>query len=104
MNKTERKEFRMSNRWKKFRGKMKKQYSGLDPITMMPLTLKWNLHHMNLDKTQYDDLSEPLYFRPLNERTHEMVHYLYNFYKKDPAVLDRLKCLLDDMVAINGRK
>lgn len=104
MNSTEKKQFRMSQVWKRFRVKMKKQYAGLDSVTMEPLSRTWNLHHMNLDSSSYTDISEQLYFRPLNERTHETVHYLYKFYKKDPEVLDRLKHLLDDMIAINGRK
>jgi hypothetical protein len=36
-------------------------------------------------------------FMPLNKKTHEIVHEVYKWYKKDPSVLDRLKETLDKM-------
>jgi hypothetical protein len=36
-------------------------------------------------------------FMPLNKKTHEAIHTLYRWYKKDHKVLDRIKQVLDMM-------
>lgn len=49
----------------------------------------------------YGDLEDHSKFRPLNKSTHELIHTLYKYYRKDPKVLDRLKELMDLMVQFN---
>lgn len=42
-----------------------------------------NLHHMNLDESQYEDISNEDNFVFLNQATHKVVHYL--FLKSKPT-------------------
>lgn len=101
MNDAERKQFRKSPVWKKFRTYMKRKHYSIDTITCVPLTKTWNLHHINMSHKQYDDLSDENMFLPLNEDTHKCVHYLYSFYKKDKQVMTRLTNLLEKMYEVN---
>lgn len=95
MNRQERRKFRQSKKWRNFRSKVKKYYYGIDVITLKPLKRIWNCHHM--DQYHYDDLSDMSKFRPLNEDTHEMLHWLFDIYKKDLDVLKRVESILEDM-------
>jgi len=75
-------------------------YNNKDCITNKPLHAKWNLHHLDLREENYTVLKEER-FRPLNSDTHDCVHFLYKYYKKDPFILDRLRTILDLMVKFN---
>lgn len=103
MNDLEKKKtsFRQSSKWQRFR-KEKYVESSKDFITHKRLRNNYNLHHLNLNPTKYEDISNPSHFENLNSDMHSVVHKLYPFYKKDPQVLDRLEELLDRMVEINS--
>lgn len=100
MNARQRSEFRKSREWKAFKHKCRLRTSK-DYITNEPLQYDWNLHHLDLNVQRYDNL-DPNRFTPLNPKTHELVHELYKFYKKDRRVLDRLKTVLDRMYALTN--
>ena len=40
-------------------------------------------------------------FRTLNSDSHDCIHFLYRYYKKDPFIIDRLRKILDLMVKYN---
>lgn len=108
-------EFRKTSVWKIFRRKFyikeqktlkngkKKDVPNTDVLTLKPLNKTFNLHHMCLDPKKYTDLNETN-FRTLNVQSHEVLHWVYSYYRKDPAILDRLKALLDEMCRLNDSK
>ena len=92
--------FRRSGKWKKFRNYLrKKRY--VDCITLKPLYAGWNLHHLDLDKNHYEDISDEGKFACLNKKTHDAVHFFYQYYVKDKMVIARLTTLLEEMKIIN---
>ena len=93
--------FRQSARWKRYRNYRKKDK--VDCITLKPLRRGWNLHHLDLDENNYEDLSDDSHFEPLNKKTHDTVHFLYGYYVKDKGILDRLADLLERMRVINDK-
>ena len=93
-------EFLRSLKWKRWRYTMLDYYNNKDCITNKPLRAKWNLHHLDLREENYQVLKEER-FRPLNSDTHDCVHFLYRYYKKDPFIIDRLRTILDLMVKYN---
>lgn len=95
----EKKKFRQTKEWKCFREKMKDRK--VDALTLSKLRKGWSLHHLDLDAMNYGNLDED-HFVCLNNKSHDAVHFLYNYYKKDRKVLDRLKSILDKMIEING--
>lgn len=107
--------FRKTQAWKDFRRKFyikeqKKLKNGKtkdipndDPITLKPLSKTFNLHHMDLDPHHYTNLDEEN-FVAIGTQAHEVLHWLYGYYRKDPAILDRLKILLDKMRRLNNGK
>ena len=54
-------------------------------------TTKMN-HFLELDENN---------FICCNNLTHKVIHWLYTYYKKDPAIIDRLKAEMEKTVAIN---
>jgi len=68
-----------------------------DFITKEPLMLHWNLHHLDLNVQRYDRIENMERFMPLNPKTHEIIHELFKWYKKDHRVIDRIKSILDKM-------
>jgi len=100
VNQSEKSKFRETTVWKEFR---KKFVGKQDPITLKKLPKRFNLHHMNLCPLDYTELKMDS-FVPLNGTTHDLVHYLYGYYRKDKNVLKRLKTVLDKMVEINDGK
>ena len=95
------KQFRQTKEWKEFRAKMKERK--VDALTLSKLRKGWALHHLDLDAMHYGDLSEHR-FECLNNKSHDVVHFLYNYYKKDTDILFRLKDILDRMVILNGEE
>lgn len=92
--------FRRTSKWKKFR----KSYDGeTDTLTQSKLKKGWNLHHMCLDETQYENLSDRSNFIPLNKSSHECVHFLYRYYKKDKDILKRLEDILLKMSLLDKK-
>ena len=94
------KKFRQSKEWKEFRKLMFSKSWKIDCITGKPLRKGWQLHHLNLDETQYADLQEEN-FICVNRQTHETIHWLFRYFQKDPAVIDRLQNIMQKMAEIN---
>ena len=90
--------FRNTSVWTDFR---KECYTGIDALTLRKLPKRWENHHMCLDGTRYMVLNKK-YFRCLGNQSHDIIHILYDVYRKDKDVLKRLKKILDDMVKINN--
>ena len=100
LNQIEKSKFRETTVWKDFR----KKFAGKpDPITLKKLPKRFNLHHMNLCPSEYTSLKTDE-FLALNSTTHDIVHYLYGYYRKDKDIIKRLKKVLDTMVEINDGK
>ena len=97
MTKTQKANFRMSSTWKTFRAKMKKKANCFDWLTKKPLSKTWNLHHLDMRSEHYKDISDPERFMPLNEDTHEFVHWFYKYWVKDQGILSRLSMLCIEM-------
>lgn len=96
----EKDKFRTTDYWKEFR----KRFANLiDPITLRKLPKRFQLHHCDLNPEHYTDLKFDN-FVPLTGKTHDIVHYLYGYYRKDKDVLKRLKRILDKMVELNDGK
>ena len=96
MNYKERALFRKSDTWHKFKHKCR-LHTSRDFITKQPLDRDWNLHHLDLRVQHYDKLDDMKRFMPLNKKTHETIHEVYKWYKKDHKVLERIKQVLDLM-------
>lgn len=102
---SERAKFRATKEWKELR-KWFKENQKEDPVTLKPLGLRFNLHHMRCEKKfkekqYYEDLSDKDNFLALNSETHKIVHYLYTYYVADPDILKRLESVLEKMKELN---
>ena len=93
--------FRSTKVWKEFRKKMFKNCNGVDLITGHKLRKGYQLHHRNLDETQYQNLRED-WFICINNQTHDFLHWLFRYYPKDPAIIDRIKAEMERMKEINS--
>ena len=51
---------------------------------------------------EYDNIADMNRFMPLNPKTHEVIHEVFKWYKKDHKVLDRIKKTLDLMEEYTG--
>ena len=91
--------FRARKVWKLFKLRKKKECGGIDLITLSKLGKRFELHHEDLREENYEVLNDN--FLPCNNQTHEMVHWLYRYYVKDPGIIDRLKAEMEKMKAIN---
>ena len=92
--------FRQSKEWKSFRNLMKKKSDNKDVITLKPLRKGFQVHHQDLDETKYNVLN-PDNFICCNNLTHKFIHWLYVYYIKDPAIIDRIKAEMERMKEIN---
>lgn len=101
MNSTERTNFRKRKAWLDFRESFRKEK---DALTQSKLSKRFNLHHLDMNPLHYDDLTHRENFIPLNSKSHDLIHFLLPYYKKDPAILDRLKTILDKMVELDDVK
>ena len=93
--------FRNTKAFKQHKAKKKKEFGGLDTITMHKLRKGWSLHHEDLNEEHYKILNN--YFLPCNNLTHKFIHWLYGYYIKDPQIIDRIKAEMERMKAINQR-
>lgn len=97
--------FRASKKWKEFRDRKRKEQK-VDPITGAKLTRMANLHHLDLDETHYEDLSDESHFVFLNQAMHKTVHAL--FLKSKPREWRKrvlaLINILKEMENINSRE
>ena len=91
------KKFRGTKAWKTFRESFNKEK---DFITLKKLYKGWQLHHLDLDPDNYDNLIVEN-FIPLNVQTHEFIHWLYNYYRTDKAVINRIQNALERMYNLN---
>ena len=96
MNYKQRSDFRKTDAWHKWKAKCR-LHTSKDFITKEPLCRNWNLHHLDLNVQRYDNITDMNRFMPLNPKTHEIIHELFKWYKKDHKVLDRIKKTLDLM-------
>lgn len=96
MNYKERQAFRKTDAWRKWKAKCR-LHTTKDFITKEPLCRNWNLHHLDLNIQRYDHIDDMNRFMPLNPKTHELIHELFKWYKKDHKVIDRIKKTLDLM-------
>ena len=92
--------FRQTKEWKEFRKKIFDKQDGKDAITGKKLYKGYNVHHCDMSEANYDKLIEEN-FIALNKQTHETLHFLFRYYQKDPAILDRFKVVLDIMNELN---
>jgi len=102
MSQKDKAKFRSTGKWKKFRAYMKSKYKK-DALTGKILYKGWNLHHMNLNETYYQDLVEE-HFLCLNKTSHDVIHFLYNVakYKGIQETIDSLSDILYKMKEINS--
>lgn len=91
------KKFRGTKAWKSFRESFNKEK---DAITNKKLYSGWNLHHCDLNPDNYDKLIKEN-FVPLNMQSHEFIHWIYNYYRKDKDVINRLLTILEMMYKLN---
>ena len=98
----EKKKFRTRKVWKDKRKEIIRKQEKKDPVTLKPLSKTCPLHHLDLNPDNYEDLSDDSHFAALNKKTHDMIHFLYTYYKKDEDVLVRIKEILDRMKSINS--
>jgi len=94
--------FRQSAKWKKFRAFLKKETNNTDFITGKKLLKGFQIHHKDLRYENYKKIEDPKRFLACNKRTHEVIHFLYTYYDKDPEILNRIKQVLDDMKQFNN--
>ena len=95
--------FRSTSIWQNFRKECNEYSNGLDVITLRKLPKRWENHHLDLSPKNYCKLIKKN-FAPLSNKSHDTLHYLYEYYRKDKDVLKRLKKYLDLMVKINNGK
>lgn len=96
-----RQEFLKSKEWKDFRQKIADR-DVVDYITQSKLRKGFNVHHLSQNKDEYSDLNNEKNFISLNKKTHELLHFIYEYYKKDKDILNRLKEILDLMLELNS--
>ena len=101
MNYKERQAFRKTDAWHRWKAKCR-LHTSKDFITKEPLCRNWNLHHLDLNIQRYDNITDMKRFMPLNPKTHEVIHEVFKWYKKDHKVLDRIKKTLDLMEEYTG--
>lgn len=87
--------FRSTKEWREFRLNMISK-RGTDYVTGSKLSKRCNLHHLDMREENYADLDEER-FMPLNQSTHDAVHFLYRYYVKDRTIIDRLRHVMEMM-------
>ena len=101
MTEEEKKKFRRSSVWSRFRQKMRTRYHKKDFVTGKELTRTWNLHHLDMNDKNYTDLSNEDKFIPLNKDTHKFVHWFFRLYRHDPDIIKRLEAIMRLMLVYN---
>lgn len=94
--------FRASSIWKKFRKAMMIR-DKIDYITGKKLYTGFNVHHLDLRAENYKDL-KPEKFICLNKQTHDCIHFLYTYWKKDKDILKRVEEILEEMELYSNQK
>lgn len=105
MNQREKIAVRHTKEWKEHREKVADEFDRRDPITLKPLRKGWNCHHMDQDSNHYanfDMMKEQDYrFLPLNKATHDLIHVIYRYARKDSKFMVRLIQYVAMMMRIN---
>ena len=102
MTQNQKSKFRASSPWKAFRKKVRDYYDNTDPITKKKLYKGFNVHHLDLNEKHYTDISDITHFIPLNKKTHDNIHWLYDYWKNDPEIINRIMEVLMMMKEINN--
>ena len=95
--------FRSSSKWIKFRRHMKATQK-VCAVTGKPLGPTANLHHMDLDENNYENIEDESRFVFLSKTAHDTVHWLWGQGNNDWR--GRLKALwkiLHRMEKLNAR-
>ncbi len=95
----QKKEFRKTKEWREFSKSLKTERK-VDALTLAKLRKGSLCHHLDLNPDNYREL-DPANFECLNMKSHDVIHFLYNYYKKDPEVLNRLKDILHKRILLN---
>ena len=95
-HKREKARFRASPEWKQFRADMMTASGGTDALTGKPLRKGAQLHHLDLRPENYRNMDADKFIY-LNRASHELVHFLYTYYRKDPGIIYRLQNILYSM-------
>lgn len=66
-------------------------------LTGKNLLKGFNVHHLKTSDDDYQDISDINNFLPLNNYSHKCVHYLYNYWKDNPEILNNLKNIFEKM-------
>lgn len=93
--------FRRTSKWLSFRSKLKYYYKSLDALTNKPLRAGWAAHHCCMRDEEYENITVDRLV-PLNRTSHKVIHYIWNYYKDDPAIIDRLITILKTMEKLNN--
>lgn len=101
MTQDDKRKFRRTSQWARFRQKIRIKFDKRDYITHKELTRTWNLHHLDMNDKNYTDLSKPDKFIPLNKDTHEFIHWLFRIYRHDKDIIRRIKLIMDMMLLYN---
>lgn len=105
LNQQDKHKLRQSNDWLKLKRRLVEKYGEIDFITGKPLIPdKMTCHHLDLNPENYANYSKEENFIMLNEGTHRLLHQLYNYYEQDRNILEKLKSVMDRMIAINKNK
>ena len=89
----EKAKIRATPEWKRLKETVRASQGGLDALTNKPLRSGANLHHMDLRAENYAKLDAG-FFKYLNRKSHDALHFLYSYYKHDPQIVFRLQNLL----------
>lgn len=84
--------FRRSKQWQTFRHNLKNKQK-TDPITSSRLSKTCNCHHLDLNSEHYTDTSDESHFICLNNKTHDVVHFIFGDCRKRYDWRTRLKRL-----------
>ena len=99
-NEKAKRKFRNTKTWKSFRHQMNVRDKGRDYLTGNKLIKGYELHHMDLNPNNYQNLNEEN-FVSLNKFSHKFIHWIYRYYEKDRTIIDRLTNILDRMIDLN---
>lgn len=85
--------YRNSKEWKNFRREKNVKQGGKDPITGSKLGRDANLHHrfVTANEEEYKNLENKDDYVLLGRFCHKALHWLYNYWKKDPLILERIE-------------
>ena len=99
--------FRRSSIWTNFRRRLRYRRK-FDEITLQPLRSGFVVHHMRTvgsrgesDPATYEDTSDESKFRCYSKMTHKLLHYIFPYFLKDEAIIDRLRADLEEMKRLN---